>query len=170
MLPVGVPRQVTFVVACRFPKNPALSRVSDPKRLYFCTVIGRPEAVRSADRPACELQCRWSRGPEGLRRRLQPAVSARLLCIRPASVRVSVWARRISPASSGKSVREPKAEWLSDERELRAIGQTSQIAALPARQIAAAIAAQDGDRVPGIIQPDRIWTASVGRRCANLHS
>ena len=85
MLPVGVPRQVTFVVACRFPKNPALSRVSDPKRLYFCTVIGRPEAVRSADRPACELQCRWSRGPEGLRRRLQPAVSARLLCIHTAS-------------------------------------------------------------------------------------
>ena len=33
----------TFVTICRFPKNSAVSWASDPKRLYFCAVIGRSE-------------------------------------------------------------------------------------------------------------------------------
>ena len=43
--PGRAPSASTFVAICRFPKNAAVSRVSDRKRLYFCTVIGRPDFV-----------------------------------------------------------------------------------------------------------------------------
>ena len=55
------PSASTFVTICRFQKKPAISRGSDPKRLYFCTVIGRPGVIRSADRPASTVQCRPDR-------------------------------------------------------------------------------------------------------------